>query len=95
MNITRRQLLKSSIGIVGLSYLGAYEAFAMKPSNKFKIGACDWSIHQRAKVKAMEIGKKIGLDGVQISLGTLGDNMHLREAKIQQEYKDACKEYGI
>lgn len=95
MNINRRQLLKSSIGLVGLSYLGTYEAFTTKPSNNFKIGACDWSINQKAKVKAMEVGKQIGLDGVQISLGTLGDNMHLREAKIQQQYKNACKEYGI
>lgn len=93
--ITRRDLLKSSIGLVGLSYFGAYDAFAFDSSNRFKIGACDWSINQLAEVKAIEVGKKIGLDGVQISLGTLDNNMHLRQKKIQQQYKDACEKFGM
>lgn len=93
--ITRRQALKSSIGLLGLGYLGAHETFAMDKSGRFKIGACDWSIGQKAKVKAIKASQKIGLDGVQVSLGTLGDDMHLRQEKVQQEYKDACKEFGI
>ena len=52
-------------------------------------------IGQTAHVKAIKTGKKIGLDGVQVSLGTLGDDMHLRQEKIQQEYKDACQKYGM
>ena len=93
--ITRRQALKSSIGLLGLGYLGAHEAFAIDKSGRFKIGACDWSIGQRAKVKAIKTGKKIGLDGVQVSLGTLEDDMHLRQEKIQRKYKDACKKYDM
>ena len=93
--ITRRQALKSSIGLLGLGYLGAHEAFAIAKSERFKIGACDWSIGQRANVEAIKVGKEIGLDGVQISLGTLGDDMHLRQEKIQQKYKEACKKYGM
>lgn len=93
--ITRRKALKSSIGLLGLGYLGAYESFAMDKNKRFKIGACDWSIGQTANVKSLKTGKKIGLDGVQVSLGTLGDDMHLRQEKIQQEYKDACQKYGM
>jgi len=93
--ITRRKALKSSIGLLGLGYLGAYESFAMDNNKRFKIGACDWSIGQTAHVKAIKTGKKIGLDGIQVSLGTLGDDMHLRQEKTQQEYKDACKKYGM
>ena len=40
--ITRRKALKSSIGLLGLGYLGAYESFAMDKNKRFKIGACDW-----------------------------------------------------
>lgn len=93
--ITRRQLLKSTLGIAGLSYLRAYEAFAMEPKNRLKIGACDWSIQQMAKVQAIEVGKKVGLDGIQISLGTLENDMHLRQKKIQQLYKDTCEKFGM
>ena len=89
--LTRRDILKSSIGLVGLSYFGAYEAFAFNSSSRFNVGACDWSIKQHSNIEAIEVGKKIGLDGVQISLGTLDNNMHLRQKKIQQKYKDACE----
>ena len=90
--ITRREVLKSSAGILGLGMLGAYEAFAMDKRSRFKIGACDWSIQKTSEVQAMEVGKKIGLDGVQISLGSLANDMHLRQTNIQQQYKDACSE---
>ncbi|MFD0796249.1 sugar phosphate isomerase/epimerase family protein [Maribacter chungangensis] len=93
--VTRRELLKSALGLVGISYLTAYEAFATEKNNRFRIGACDWSINQMANVEAMEVGKRIGLDGVQISLGTLKDDMHLRNKKIQLAYKEACKELNM
>mgnify|MGYP000093886766 CR=1 FL=1 len=93
--ITRRDILKSSIGLLGLSCLSAYDVFANDSQNRFKIGACDWSINQLAKVEAIEVGKKIGLDGVQISLGTLDNDMHLRQENIQRQYKDACSKHGI
>ncbi len=94
-SITRRDVLKSSIGILGLGCLSAYDLFASNPSKRFKVGACDWSIDQLANVKAIEVGQKIGLDGVQISLGTLDNDMHLRQKKIQRQYKDACEKFGM
>ena len=93
--ITRRQALKSTLGIAGMSFLGTFDSFENDFKSRFKIGACDWSIDQMAKIEAIKVGKKIGLDGIQISMGTLGDNMHLRDSKVQQQYKNACKEHGI
>jgi len=93
--ITRRDVLKSSMGLLGLGCLSAYDVFAFDPVDRFKIGACDWSINQLAKVEAIEVGKKIGLDGVQISLGTLDNGMHLRQENIQRQYKAACDKYGM
>ena len=93
--ITRREVLKSSAGLLGLGILGAYEAFAMDKRSRFKIGACDWSIQKMSEIEAIKVGKKIGLDGVQISLGSLANDMHLRQARIQQQYNDACHEYGL
>lgn len=56
--ITRRDAIKSSAGLLGLGYFGAYTAFTKDKNKRFKIGACDWSIGQTAHVKAMETGKK-------------------------------------
>ena len=93
--ITRREVLKSTVGILGLSLLSAYEAFAMDNNRRFNIGACDWSIQKMSEVEAIKVGKKIGLDGVQISLGNLGNDMHLRQEDIQLQYKNACTEFGM
>lgn len=93
--ISRRNLIKSSIGFIGLSYTAIYETLALNNSNKFKIGACDWSIHQHSNIDAIKTGKMIGLDGVQISLGTVKNNMHLRKKEVQDLYKEASKEHGV
>lgn len=93
--ITRRNALKSSIGFLGLGIIAPLITCDFGAPKRFQIGACDWSINQRAKIEAIEVGKNIGLDGVQISLGTLKDNMHLRQKKVQEQYKIACEQYGV
>jgi sugar phosphate isomerase/epimerase len=62
---------------------------------RFQIGACDWSINSTAKIEAIQVAQEIGLDGVQISLGTFQDGMHLRQKNIQQAYKKASKQYKV
>jgi len=93
--ITRRQVLKSTIGVIGLSSLSAFGGFSLLKSKAIKIGACDWSIGKHSDVDAIKIAKKIGLDGVQVSLGKATNNMHLRQTEIQQLYKQASIEHNI
>lgn len=62
---------------------------------RFKIGACDWSIGQMGSPGAFKVAKEIGLDGVQVSLGTAANNMHLRQAGVQAEYKAAARSAGL
>jgi L-ribulose-5-phosphate 3-epimerase len=93
--ISRRKVLKSSIGLVGLSYTGVFKAFSQNKSDRFKIGACDWSIGQSSNLEAISLAKKIGLDGVQISLGNVSNDMHLRQDKVQKLYLDASRKNGI
>jgi sugar phosphate isomerase/epimerase len=61
----------------------------------FKIGACDWSLGRTADPTALEVAKEIGLDGVQVSLGTPENDMHLRRPEIRQRYRDAAKATGL
>lgn len=61
----------------------------------FKIGACDWSIGKDSDVGAIEFGKKIGLDGIQLNMGNVGNNMHLRQKEIQRAYKDAASHFNM
>ena len=69
--------------------------FAAADKRRFKIGACDWSIGKMADPAAFDVAKEIGLDGVQVSLGTVADDMRLRQAAVQQKFQDAAKKVGL
>lgn len=97
--LSRRTLLKSAVALTGISFLSknlsATESMETGEKKRFQIGACDWSIQNANKVEAMEIASKIGLDGVQLSLGSEENNMHLRRKEVQEAYKAAAKNHGV
>lgn len=43
---------------------------------------------------ALELARRIGLDGVQVSLGTEANDMHLRRPEVQQRYREAARQSG-
>jgi L-ribulose-5-phosphate 3-epimerase len=68
---------------------------AAPQSRGFKIGVCDWSLGKRCDPAAFDLAKTIGLDGVQVEMGTVGNDMHLRRPKVQERYRDAAKRTGL
>ena len=67
---------------------------AAPETRRFKIGACDWSIGKHSNPEAFDVAKQIGLDGLQISLGSVGNDMHLRKPEMQRAYLEAAKKTG-
>jgi len=55
---------------------------------------CDWSIG-RVDVSAFELGKRIGLDGIEVSIGYPKDKLRLRQPDLQQEYLEAARRHGM
>jgi L-ribulose-5-phosphate 3-epimerase len=93
---TRRQIIaRAAQSAAALTLLGRFNHLRAAAAERFKIGACDWSIGKQADLSGMELAKKIGLDGLQISLGTLADDMKLRRREAQQDYLRAAEEHGI
>lgn len=92
---TRREMLRASALLAGLTVADWSDLLASPDKRRFKIGACDWSLNQQGNLEAFTIGKKIGLDGVQVSLGTVANNMQLRQTTLQQAYKKAAQQSGL
>jgi sugar phosphate isomerase/epimerase len=69
--------------------------FAAPEQRRFKIGACDWSLGKLGDPAAFEVARQVGLDGVQVSLGTAENDMRLRQSSVQQLYKDAAAKAGL
>jgi sugar phosphate isomerase/epimerase len=96
-SITRRSFLtRSATTAVALAAARPFAPLLAAPEKRaFKIGACDWSIGKMATPEAFAVAREIGLDGLQVSLGTAKDDMHLRQPGVQQRYRDAVRETGV
>lgn len=93
MSLSRRSFLQSAgAGIA----LGSAALPAARPRG-LKIGVTDWNLRQTGKVEAVALAKKLGFDGVEVSLGRKpgGDKLPLDDAEVQGRYLAAAKEHGI
>ena len=92
--ISRRQALQNTAALIGVGF--TFSSFIQNAKQEgFGIGACDWSINKINESEAGDVGAKLGLDGVQVNLGNLANNMHLRDPKIQQQYINNFKKNNI
>ena len=88
--LSRRQLL-----LQGLLLATAGKLKALVTEKKLKIGACDWSLGMGSDIRAFEIAKKIGLDGLMVDVGSPENNLHLRQKEVQEQYKIESARTGI
>jgi L-ribulose-5-phosphate 3-epimerase len=94
--LTRRMMLAQAAATAGfLAFSPAFEPlFADAGSRRLRIGACEWSL-RKGDASSLEVAKQIGLDGVQVNMGSVGNQMHLRETAVQQAYLEAAKRNGV
>lgn len=83
--MTRRELLKKATAFGLLTGLGFPEALS-SPLKRLRIGACDWSLGKSSDPAAFAIAKEIGLEGIMVNMGSVENNMHLRDKNVQEAY---------
>lgn len=94
--LTRRELIKQSALLAAFAGSGfAMHAESLVKKNKFRIGACDWSMGKSSDPGAFEIARQIGLDGIMVNMGSEKNNFHLRQKTVQQQYITASHQTGI
>jgi L-ribulose-5-phosphate 3-epimerase len=63
-----------------------------------KIGACDWTLKQATQPAALDLAKRIGLDGVQVDFGRTRDAsglLPLFDEALQDTYLAKSAELGV
>jgi sugar phosphate isomerase/epimerase len=90
-NLTRREML-TTLTVGGIA-LRVAQIKAAAPG--FKIGVCDWTIGKRTDPAALEVAKKIGLDGVMVDMGGVKEDLPLRRPEVQKDYREAVKQTGV
>jgi sugar phosphate isomerase/epimerase len=91
----RRELIKRSALLGLLAGCGFSDVFPGVMKKRVKIGACDWSIGKGSDLGAFEVAKKIGLEGIQVDMGSSADNLHLRNIELQKRYMEEASKSGI
>ncbi len=94
-------MLNSASLAAGLSLATVVQAAKEQSQNKtkkpkgFLIGACDWNLGKMADTGSFAVAKQIGLDGVQVSLGTAKNDMHLRKPEVQKAFLQAAEKNKV
>ena len=70
-------------------------AYAASKGVKFKVGVTDWNLKLEGKPEAVELAKRIGFDGVQISIGKGTDRLPLGDPALQKTYLAESKRVGL
>jgi L-ribulose-5-phosphate 3-epimerase len=93
MNLTRRGFF----GATALGFAAGLPLVAGKGLRGLEIGVTDWNLRQTAKPEAVELAKKLGFQGVEVSLGMkIADNkLPLDNPELQAQYLEAFKKQGI
>src|SRR5438132_2445465 len=96
MRITRRSLIQGGLaaGVATMAQPALAEMLRAR-GIPVRIGATDWNLRKEGKVDALELGKRIGFDGVQVSLGVSDPTLPLADKDVQRQYIEAKQKNGI
>jgi len=98
MTFTRRDSLRVLGGGLAAAALWPRPrllAYAAGKGVKFKVGVTDWNLKQEGQPAAVELAKRIGFDGVQVSIGKGTDRLPLADPALQQTYLAESKRVGL
>ncbi len=98
MTLTRRETLRLCAGGLASAALprrGEAAALAAGKPPRFKVGVTDWNLKLEGKPEAVALAKRLGFDGVQVSIGVGTDRLPLSDPALQQQYLDASKREGL
>src|SRR5215510_13703794 len=93
MTISRRRFLQSgAAATVAVFSHRQLNAYAAQKGVKFKIVAPNWNLRLIAKIESVALAKKIGFDGVQVSIGR---QMQLKDEALRKAFLEESSKVGL
>lgn len=93
MSISRRTVLKASAATSFFSP-SLTPLFANPEKRSFKIGVCEWMLGKNSP-ESFDVAKEIGVDGMQLTMGNLKNDMQLNKPDVRRAYQAAAKRTGL
>jgi L-ribulose-5-phosphate 3-epimerase len=97
MQVTRRDFLQlgAAAGAAALARRAPLAGYAAKKGVRFKLGVTDWNLRQTGKLEAIALAKKLGFEGVQVSIGRGPGHLQLGDPARQKAYVEEAKKAGF
>src|SRR5262249_32611679 len=97
MKLTRRDFIQAGATLSAGLLLKDHPlvAYLHAKALPVRVGVTDWNLQQRCKVEAVSLAKRIGFDGVEVSLGVGTDKLPLSDKGIQRQYTDASAQQHL
>ena len=98
MRISRRGFLGAGSAGLASAAFGFHRTsllYAADRGVKFKVGVTDWNLRQEGKTEAISLAKRLGFDGVQVSLGVGTEKLPLADPAVQEAYKSESRRAGL
>lgn len=93
--LNRRDFIGIGVSASAALATSDFPAFAARSAVKFKVGVTDWNLKQEGKVESIALAKKLGFDGVQVSIGKGTDKLPLSDPGLQKTFLDESKRVGL
>jgi L-ribulose-5-phosphate 3-epimerase len=91
----RRSFIQNSmagLALANMPFAFANAGTAAKPAG---VGICDWNLGTSADPSFIPLAQKVGLQAIQVSVGTDPDNIPLRSKSVRQQYSELGKRHNI
>ncbi len=60
-----------------------------------RIGICDWNLGEPCDPEAIPLAASVGLNGIQVSVGTNPDAISLRDPSVRNRYLELGRAHGV
>lgn len=90
----RTVLLRGAQAAIALAAFRQNPLLAVPGSRWFKIGGCEWMLG-KCEPGSLDLAKRIGLDGIQLGMGTGTNGVDLRKPEVQRAYLEAAKKTDL
>ena len=98
VTLSRKAFLQQlTVAVASFSFTHAEIAIATtdRKSTRYPIGICDWSLRKIENTDALRLAKELGINGVQVSVGSKADELSIIQRSIQNKFKQAARHHEV
>ncbi len=93
--MNRRSFIQKTMAGIIMAGMPAPVIAACSTAKPSGIGMCDWNLGQSADPSYIPLAAEVGLEAIQVSVGTAPDHIPLRDSSVRRRYLELGREHKV